>query len=162
MSGEASRTPPHLRALGTVPSGLFIATAGHGVEATGMLVSFVQQVGFTPPALTVALKEGRPLLELVRATGRFCLSVVDDSSVGLLRHFARGFDRGEPAFENVTIAHDAHGVPYLPEALAWMSCEVIGEVAWSDHVLVCGQVTAGDRRDDDRPMVHVRKTGASY
>lgn len=162
MTSEPSRIPAHLRALGTVPSGLFVATAGRGASATGMLVSFVQQVGFQPPALTLSLKEGRPLLDLVRSERHFCISVIDDASVGLLRHFARGFDTGEPAFHDVTIAHDAQGTPYLPEALAWLSCDLIGEIGWSDHVLVCGAVVAGDRRDDDRPMVHIRKTGASY
>lgn len=162
MSGRDRVTPGHLRALGTVPSGLFIATAGVGADSTGLLVSFVQQVGFTPPCLSVALKEGRPVLDLVRKHGRFCISVIDDASVNLMRHFARGFDLGESAFENMTVERDDVGVPYFPDALAWMSCRAIGEVSWSDHVLVCGEIVAGDRRDDDRPMVHVRKTGASY
>ncbi|MFO1054068.1 MAG: flavin reductase family protein [Planctomycetota bacterium] len=163
MSGPGeSRIAPHLRALGTVPSGLFIVTAGVGPTATGTLVSFVQQVGFVPPAITVALKEGRHVLDLLRDGGRFCISVIDDASVGLLRHFARGFEPGEPAFADQNVGHDEAGVPYLVDALAWLSCRVIGEVAWSDHVLVCGEVLAGERRDDDRPMVHVRKSGAGY
>ncbi len=162
MSGRDSKIAAPLRALGTIPSGLFVATAGQGDEATGMLVSFVQQVGFVPPAISVALKEGRPLLDLIRARQRFCISVIDDASVFLMRHFARGFDRGEPAFRGVSVAHDDAGVPYFPEALAWLSCRSIGEVAWSDHVLVCGEVVGGDRRDDDKPMIHVRKSGANY
>lgn len=162
MSESGSRIPPALRALGTIPSGLFVATAGSGADATGMLVSFVQQVGFAPPALSVALKEGRPLLDLIRAHQRFCISVIDDASVFLMRHFARGFDRGQPAFEGVSVAHDDAGVAYFPEALAWLSCRRLGEVAWSDHVLVCGEVIGGERRDDDRPMIHVRKSGANY
>lgn len=159
--GKAS-VPPFARALATVPSGLFIATAGSGADATGSLVSFVQQIGFEPPCVVLAIRKGRPLAELIRGRGRFCLSVLDDSSMVLLGHFARGFEPGVPAFEGVGTELDDAGVPYLSDALAWMSCEVVGEADWTDHVLFCGRVLTGDRRDDGPPMVHVRKTGLSY
>lgn len=156
------RIPPFARALGAVPSGLFIVTAGTGAAASGALVSFVQQVGFEPPCVAVAIKKGRPLEALVRDGGRFCLSILDDASMVLLGHFARGFEPGAPAFDGVATAVDDAAVPYLTDALAWLSCEVVGAADWSDHVLFCGRVLAGDRRADGAPMVHVRKTGLSY
>ena len=162
MSDPQPRLAPLAQALGTVPSGFFVATAGVGAESTGMLVSFVQQAGFVPPCISIALKPGRPMLALVRASRRFCLSVIDDASVALLGHFARGFDPGKPAFTNVNTALDDAGVPYLVDALAWMSCRVVGEVTWSDHVIVCGEVLDGRRRDSGQPMVHVRKNGLGY
>jgi flavin reductase (DIM6/NTAB) family NADH-FMN oxidoreductase RutF len=157
-----SRIPAFARALGAVPSGLFVATAGRDEAATGALVSFVQQVGFDPPCLIVAVKQGRPLEELIRGEGRFCLSILDDASMKLLGHFARGFDPGQPAFDGVATGSDAAGVPYLLDALAWLSCELVGEATWSDHVVFCGRVLAGDRRGLEQPLVHVRKTGLSY
>ncbi|MBK8980445.1 MAG: flavin reductase [Planctomycetes bacterium] len=163
MAEPRRPVPDFARALACVPSGLFVLTAGTGTAATGCLVSFVQQVGFEPPALSVALKRGRHIETAVRATGRFCLSVLDESQAGLLAHFARGFDPGEPAFEGVETALDADGVPYLSEALAWLSCRLLGEVTWSDHVLFGAAVQAGARRDGEgRPMVHIRKNGLSY
>lgn len=156
------RIAPRDRALGSVPSGLFILTAGTGEAATGALVSFVQQVGFEPPCLVVAIKKDRPLEHLLRDTARFCLSVIDDASMVLLGHFARGFAPGQPAFDGVAIAHDAEGVPYPTDTLAWMSCKIVGEAAWSDHIVFCAEVVDGDRRGDGGPMVHIRKTGASY
>ena len=95
--------------------------------------------------------------------GRFCISVLDDSSMMLLKHFAPGFEPGQPAFEGVETALDDAGVPYLSDALSWFSCRVVGEAAgWTDHVLFCGAVEAGARRDDAPPMVHVRRNGLSY
>ena len=41
--------PPVAQAVGHIPSGLFILTVGRGEAATGLLTSFVQQVGFDPP-----------------------------------------------------------------------------------------------------------------
>lgn len=162
MAESKKPIPEHARALGTVPSGLFILTTGRGDAATGALVSFVQQVGFEPPAVVVAVKAGRPIEALLRDTGRFCLSTLDDSAMVLLRHFAGGFDPGAPAFEGVETALDPEGLPYLTDALAWMSCRVVGESSWSDHVVFCGAVEHGSRRDEAAPMVHVRRNGLSY
>ncbi len=151
------------RALGRIPSGLFIVTAGRGQEATGMLASWVQQVGFEPPALCVAVKKGRPFGDLIRRERAFCVAVLDEKGKSVMAHFARGFDPGEPAFEGVAVAQSSAGVQYPTAAQAWLGCRLIGEVAdWSDHLVLCGEVTEGDGRQDVEPLVHVRKNGFSY
>lgn len=153
---------PVATGLGRIVSGLFILTAGEGEQATGMLTSFVQQAGFDPPAITVAVKKGRPINDLIKQSGSFCISVLHDGSIGLLAHFARGFESGTPAFEGVATALGANGVPYLSEAHAHVACELIGEAEWTDHIVYCGRVIDGGRLDDDQPMTHVRKDGLSY
>jgi len=150
------------RALARIPSGLFILTVGRGEDATGMLSSFVQQVGFDPPALVVAIRKGRHLEDRLRAEGAFCLSVLDEGSRSLLAHFARGFDPGEPAFRGIELDHTGHGVPYPRAAHAHLECEVIGEADWSDHLVFCGKVVNGACRREDPPLVHIRKNGFSY
>jgi flavin reductase (DIM6/NTAB) family NADH-FMN oxidoreductase RutF len=151
------------RGLGRLPSGLYILTAGRGDAATGMLASWVQQVGFEPPALVVALKRGRPIEELVRREGTFCLAVLDADSKALLGHFARGFEPGQPAFEGVAIATSAVGVPYPTAAHAHLVCRVRAIADdWSDHSVVCAEVVGGDGELARQPLVHVRKNGFSY
>ena len=153
---------PIAKGLGRIVSGLFILTTGEGERATGMLASFVQQAGFEPPTVTVALKKGRAILDELRSSKRFCISILHDGSIGLLAHFARGFEPGQPAFEGVATTLGKNGVPYLSDAHAHVACEVVGEADWSDHVVFCGQVVDGDRVDDDQPLTHVRKDGLQY
>ena len=151
------------RALARLPSGLFVLTAGTGDDATGMLASWVQQVGFEPPALMVALKKGRPIEHLVRRDGVFCVAVLDQRSKPLLGHFARGFEPGEPAFTGVETAVSSVGVPFPTAAHAHLACRVLGVADdWSDHAVICGEVVAGDGRLDAEPLVHVRRNGLSY
>jgi flavin reductase (DIM6/NTAB) family NADH-FMN oxidoreductase RutF len=151
------------RALARLPSGLYVLTAGSGAAATGMLVSWVQQVAFEPPALIVALRRGRPLEALVRAQRAFCLAVIDEQSRSLLAHFARGFEAGEPAFAGVDLAHSQAGIPYPARAQAHLDCRVRGVVDdWGDHAVVCGEVVAGEGRSDALPLVHVRRNGFAY
>jgi flavin reductase (DIM6/NTAB) family NADH-FMN oxidoreductase RutF len=162
MTEDAHGRSGAARGLGRVVSGLFVLTTGEGEGATGMLASFVQQAGFEPPAVTVAVAKGRGILDELRRCGRFCISILHDQSMGLLAHFARGFEPGQPAFENVSTAVATNGVPYLTDAHAYIACEVIGEADWTDHVVFCGAVVGGDRSDDDQPLTHVRKDGLKY
>lgn len=151
------------RALARLPSGLYVLTVGSGDTATGMLSSWVQQVGFEPPTLIVALKKGRPIEARVRREGAFCLAVIDDDSKVLRNHFARGFEPGQPAFTGIATADSSIGVPYPTAAHAHLVCRVRGIVDdWSDHAVICGEVVGGNGRHDAAPLVHVRKNGFSY
>ena len=151
------------RGLARITSGLYILTAGRGAEATGMLASWVQQVGFEPPAIVVALKRGRPAESLLRNDGVFCLSVLDSESKALLGHFARGFEPGAPAFEGIAIATSPVGVPYPTAAHAHLVCKVLAIAdGWTDHSVICAEVVGGDGDLSRQPMAHVRKNGFSY
>lgn len=150
------------KALGRIPSGLFIVSAGSGDQATGFLASFVQQVGLLPPVLCVAVKAERPAAQLIRDHAAFCVAVVDEASKQLMGHYARGFEPGQPAFEGINSAVSSLGVPYPSDALAVLSCKFIGEVAWGDHILFAGEAIDGLARDESDPMIHLRKNGLSY
>jgi flavin reductase (DIM6/NTAB) family NADH-FMN oxidoreductase RutF len=158
-----SELPPFAQALGRVSSGLYIVTTGVGDESTGFLGSWVQQAGFAPPALTVAVQNDRTVLDVLRACGHFCVSVLAPSSTHHLKHFGKGFAPGEPAFEGLDIAVAESGVPYLNDAHAWLACKVIGESAWTDHAILCGEVVTGHCASlEEVPVTHVRKNGLNY
>ena len=150
-------------ALGRVPSGLYILTARHDGRATGMLASWVQQAGFEPPMVSVALHKDRYIADWVRASGRFVLNQVPAGNKTLLRHFGRGFAPDEPAFEGVQIDHDHPAGPVLAEALAYLVVEPTGEVAGGDHVMMLGKVVEGGVIEPEgHPLVHVRQNGLHY
>lgn len=154
--------PDHARALGRVPSGLFVLTTGEGDSLTGSLVSLVQQVGFEPLTVSVAIARGRPIEAVLRDHGRFCLSVIGEDSRSLLAHFAKGYAPGEPLFDGIETAISDVDVPYPKAAHAHLACKVIGEVGWTDHILFCGEVVGGACNGDEKPLVHLRKDGRSY
>lgn len=159
-----SETPDSLmQALGRIASGLYIVTTGSGAEATGFLGSWIMQAGFEPPAVTVAVHRDRAVLGAMRDSGHFCVSVLAPASMSLLGHFSRGFKPGEDAFVGLDIALADSGVPYLTAAHAYLSCKLLGEATWSDHVILCGEVLAGECESlQEDPATHIRKSGLSY
>src|SRR5262245_40404267 len=86
-------------ALGRVPSGLFILTARHGADETGMLASWVQQCSFEPLLVSVAVRRDRYVAGWLTPDTLFALNVLDENQTDLVAHFGRGFGPGEPAFK---------------------------------------------------------------
>jgi flavin reductase (DIM6/NTAB) family NADH-FMN oxidoreductase RutF len=151
------------QALGRIPSGLYILTVEHGGQSTGMLASWVQQAGFEPPMLTVAIRRDRHVADWVAASGRFALNQVAVGGKALIRHFGRGFAPDAPAFEGLELRSDARGGPILDGALAYLDAEVAGELAAGDHRIFLATVIAGSLLvPDAEPMVHVRANGFHY
>jgi flavin reductase (DIM6/NTAB) family NADH-FMN oxidoreductase RutF len=148
--------------LGRIASGIYILTIGRGDKATGMLTSWVMQAGFEPPMVTVAVKKGRYVAGWLEAGEPFVLNVVGAEQKQFLKHFGRGFEPGEPAFEGVPVEEASSGVPMLAGALGHLECEPTTHVDSGDHRIFLARVTGGRLHSDAEPMIHLRKSGASY
>lgn len=150
-------------ALGRLPSGIFILTTGIGGRTTGMLASWVQQAGFEPPSLTVAVRKDRYTADWIARAGRFTLNQVAAGQKALLKHFGRGFGPDEPAFEGVAVLDPRDDGPILADALGYLVAEVAGSIDGGDHRVYLGRVVEGRRLDHEaEPMVHIRKSGTHY
>ncbi len=166
MSETSQSLPSPLgRALGRVPSGIFILTVRQGEKCTGMLASWVQQAGFEPPMLTVAVRSDRFVGNWIVESGRFTLNQVAAGQKGLIRHFARGFEPGDNAFEGLALheATEARGGPVLADALGFLDAELEDRLEGKDHRVYLARVVAGAILHEElEPMLHVRHNGFHY
>jgi flavin reductase (DIM6/NTAB) family NADH-FMN oxidoreductase RutF len=156
---------PIARALGRVPTGLYIVStesAADGGAPMGFVGSFVMQVGFDPPTVCVAVGKGRSPLEAIRARGSFGVSILDGPSQGVMGRFFKQLPEGESPFDGLELVHAAGGTPVLADALAWLECRVTGEHDTGDHVVVFGEVTDGAGVREGDPAIHLRKDGLGY
>lgn len=150
------------RALGRVPSGIFVLTARDDQHDWAMLASWVQQAGFEPPQVTVAVSADRPMGRLLAEGRPFVLNVLADEHQALLRQFAKPADDPERLFEGRELARTGAGIVVLTESLAHLECVPRSSLPAGDHVIHLAEVTAGRLRHAHRPMVHVRKSGRHY
>jgi flavin reductase (DIM6/NTAB) family NADH-FMN oxidoreductase RutF len=148
-------------ALALVPSGCSILTCAADGESTGMLASWVQQAAFEPPMVTVAVKRGRPIVELIERRGRFTLNLLGEHPFKLLKHFARGFAPEEPAFADLETEVTDYGVE-LAEAAGVLACRVVSRAEAGDHHVYVAEVVSGRVLSTSKPYVHVRKSGFAY
>ncbi len=149
-------------AIGRIPSGIFILTCHGPVNEIATLVSWVQQCSFEPPMVSVAIRKGRDIVDQLKDGASFALNILADGQKELLAHFGKGspLEHLPRAHERV---HRAEGLgAVLREALGVLHCQVAGGCEAGDHFLILGHVVGGSLHSDERPMVHVRKSGTNY
>jgi flavin reductase (DIM6/NTAB) family NADH-FMN oxidoreductase RutF len=149
-------------ALGRLPSGLFVLTMRRDSQETGVLTSWVQQCAFEPPHISMALKRDRPVSAWLVPDSLFTLNILDQTQTDMVAHFGRGFEIGEPAFEELDIERPPEGGPVLAEALASLLCRVTQRCPVGDHELFLARVVGGRLLGEGQPMVHIRKSGFHY
>lgn len=153
------------RALGRVPSGVFILTATHENRPLAMMASWVQQVAFAPPSVCVAIARERPAHAALSATPgvTFALSVVPEGDTSLMKKYARGIPAGADPFDGVNLTRTANGTIVLADALAYLECRVSKRVEFSaDHDLFIAEVVAGQMLKEGPSFTHLRGNGFHY
>lgn len=148
-------------ALGKIPSGLYAVGAVHEGRRLGMLCSFVEQAGFEPPMISIALGADRPLRAALEHGSLFSVNILGADDKKILAAFASG--REEDPFAAFTLLDNGHNAPQLAEALAWLVCRPRGSVPAGDHVVYVAEVCEGClHREGSEPMIRVRKNGFAY
>jgi flavin reductase (DIM6/NTAB) family NADH-FMN oxidoreductase RutF len=152
------------KALGKVPSGVYILTATNGKESAAMMVSWVQQASFIPPAISIAMAKDRPLRKLLDADGtRLAVCGLAKTDNALMKKYARGIPEGHDPFEGVPTAKTPGGAIYLTDALTYLECRLIKTCDFNaDHDLYIAEVTCAQPLKDDQPFTHVRGNGFHY
>lgn len=152
----------YAKALGKVPSGLFVITAADGDRQAAYLASFVQQVSFDPLIFSVACHPQRYPCEVIRRTKKFGLNILAEDHHHLLRLFAKGHGPDENPVAKTPV-HMMHGVPLLRESLGGAVFDVIDQSQPGDHVVFYGLARDGALFNDGlKPWVHVRKSALTY
>ena len=155
-------TDPWTKALGRVSSGMYVLSLTHEGQETGMLASWLVQAAFTPPMVTAAIGNDRPVKAWLTPGAKVVVNVLAADDKTPLKHFGKGFAPGEDAFAGIETDRRLAAAPVLACAVAWLECEVAGSVEAGDHTVFTLKVLKGDLLSDRGPALHVRHTGLHY
>jgi flavin reductase (DIM6/NTAB) family NADH-FMN oxidoreductase RutF len=123
------------------PTGVSVVTAGAGDGVRGSTVSAFCLVSREPALVSVCLRRGSGLLELIRRHRCFTVNVLSGDQASLARHFAsryRGAGAGQ--FAGVGWTPGEAGEPRLTGTLCWLHCRPSASVAAGDHELILARV----------------------
>ncbi len=148
--------------LGSIPSGLFVVTIQNGDEKGAFLASWIQQVSFDPPMVTIAMSKDRPIGSWFVKDSIFGVHVLADHHKKLFKHFANPPEDPSQIFSGLQLQTSKHGVPILTESLGLLECSVEKKISTGDHELIIGHVLDAHEFEDVKPKVHIRKTGFQY
>lgn len=151
------------RPLGRIPSGVYVLTATHDGISQAMLASWVQQAGFDPPCVSIAIAQDRPITPLIQSSRLLALSILPADDTSLLKKYARGVLAGADPFAGVQIQLTPLGLPILSTAHAWLECQLLQHCTYgSDHELLLTRITSAGILRDCQPFTHVRSNGFHY
>ena len=154
MNGELPR------ALGQIPSGLFLLTSGYDGNRSGVLVNWVQQCATKPPMVIVAMAKGLPVEPLIRDSRAFALCQIAEDDRLLLRKFAQTPNTGEDPFVSIPTIEAPSGSPIVKRAVAYLDCKLIRHIDLeTDHAIYVGQVHQGGILNEGRPAMYIHDSG---
>jgi len=120
-------------------------------------VAWVTQESSSPPQVTVALHPKRYVLELIRETGEFVLSLLAEDQEKIASfcgsHSGRDTDKIKALGLELEPSKAIH-TPRLKDCLANLECKVTGEYESGDHVIVVGQVLAANIDPSRKPLLY--------
>jgi 3-hydroxy-9,10-secoandrosta-1,3,5(10)-triene-9,17-dione monooxygenase reductase component len=151
------------KAIGRIPSGVYILTTVHQGRPEVMMASWVQQAGFEPLSVSVAVHKERPIRQTLLAARHFALAVLPQDDTSLMKKYARGVPPGQEPFEGIEVLNTPGGLPVPAGALAWLECELIQACDFGgDHELHVARVTAGQVLREGKSFTHLRGSGMHY
>jgi flavin reductase (DIM6/NTAB) family NADH-FMN oxidoreductase RutF len=146
--------------LGRVASGLYIAAGKAGGTPLGMLCSFVEQAGFEPPMLMLAIGKGRPFLRVLDEGQPFGLNILSKDNGSLMKPFLKP-DNPDP-FSGLQTDEPVPGAIRLSDAWGYLACRPVRSMDSGDHQVYLAEVLDGSFSGEGEPMVRVRRDGFGY
>lgn len=147
------------QALFAVTHGLYIVTARSGERINGQCLDALMQVTNVPPRIAIGMGKRSLTHEMVLASGRFAVSILDQEdpdNASTIRRF--GFQSGRDVDKFADFAHEdtPEGIPVLPNAVAIYECSVLPEmtVDLGTHTLFVASVDRAGTREGGTPLTY--------
>jgi 3-hydroxy-9,10-secoandrosta-1,3,5(10)-triene-9,17-dione monooxygenase reductase component len=140
--------------IGHFATGVAIVTCYGDDGPTGLTTNAITSVSLEPLLLLVCFDNASRTLPAVRQSRRFAVNMLRAGQQDLAQVFASKRVAREK-FDAVTHV-EAHGVPVLDGALAWLACDLTALHPAGDHTIGIGEITHMDSDPDGEPLVWFR------
>lgn len=145
----------NMNAMYSLTYGLFVLTAKDGKD-NGCIINTPAQVTTSPNRITIAVNKGNYTHDMIRRTGVFNISILDESApFSLFRRFGFASGRDTDKLEGLSLPRSENGVVYLTDhACAYISGSVVAEVDLGTHTLFLADVTDCEVLSDSAPVTY--------
>ena len=143
-----------MKAVYNISYGLYVLTAKSD-KHNGCITNTLCQVTTSPNRVTVTLNKQNYTTELVQKTGRFNVSILDEScDFDMIKHFGFASGRDVDKFENFSeYKVDENEISYITKSVnSYITCKVVEEKDLGTHIQFLADVT-GDFVIGDKPSV---------
>ncbi len=143
--------------------GLWVLSADHHGDREASTVTWVSQASFTPPLVTVCLKIGTHLHDVVVQSGAFALHLISADQKDLAGAFTRPTQVTGDRIGGLSFRPGAAtGAPILDGFAAWLEARVTDTVRRGDHAVIVAEVVEAGQKDPDAAPLILATTGWNY
>ena len=148
--------------MGHFATGVSVVTTFDDGSPAGITVNAFSSVSLAPPLVMVALDQRRFITPMVRAAGRYAVSVLGADQQALSDCFAhapaRPGELGREAFCGASWHAGETGLPLIDGAIATLECTVVETFSAGDHDLFIGRVDSMEQpREGVAPLLYFRR-----
>ena len=118
--------------------GVQVVGAAHEGVARLYTSHWVCQVSFEEPVVMASVSPKHDTHALIAESGRFTVSILAGDQVVEGQYFSYPGHRFEHRFDDYVEMVD--GLPYVPNSIAWLECEVFERKPMRDHELFFAEV----------------------
>lgn len=145
--------------MGHFVTGVSVVTTLDGRRPAGITVNALSSVSLEPPLVMIALDRRRFITPIVRAAGRYAVSVLAEEQQALSDCFAgAAVTPGRDEFCGAAWRPGPTGLPLLDGAIATLECTTVQTFSAGDHDLFIGRVDAlGSESGHGGPLLYFRR-----
>lgn len=148
--------------LRKIPHGLYVCGVKDGEEMNGFTVSWLMQSSFKPPLVVNCVKQDSGSHEIIKKTGVFAISFLDEGQKDLAAKFFQPKRRVGNKFEDVEFYEgEATGCPIIQDSLGYIECKVVGALEGGDHTVYLGEVISSGIHREGKQLL-LETTGWQY
>ncbi len=134
--------------------GVYVVSTWDEGRATGCTANSAMQITSEPATIAVSVNHDNYTNECIQKLGRFALSVLgehsDPATIGIF-----GFKSGRDCDKFDEVKPEIRGhMPVIPDACAYIVCEVVDRMETSTHTVFLGKVVDADILNKDDPMTY--------
>jgi flavin reductase (DIM6/NTAB) family NADH-FMN oxidoreductase RutF len=149
-----------LRVMGSFASGVTIITVtDKNGQPHGFTASAVTSLSLEPRMLLVCISERSSTLNVIKEAGSFAVNILSTDQQETAQQFAT---RKDHRFGGIRWRPGpATGAPILDGSLAYAECRLTDTCRGGDHVILMGEIVAGDAHEAE-PLLYFRGRYGTY
>lgn len=128
------------QALRSFTYGLYAVLCEDEGNVNGFTANWLSQVSFEPPLIMVSVENNAKSLPMIQRSRTFTINVLRTGQRELAGALGKSAFKHPQKMENITYTHAEGQYPILPEALAWVACEVRNTTPAGDSTLFIAEV----------------------
>ena len=144
-------------ALASWATGVSVVATRAGDLVYGLTVSSFTSLSLEPPLVLVCVANRNRLPTMIRESGRFTISLLSAEQTEASSYFARSGREPTAVLADDGEDRTQSGLPVVRDAMAFVSCELHGEMLVGDHTIVVGRVVEASARADREPLLYHRR-----